>query len=526
MMITGDMLIGKRAVRGEQSTLRAVNPALETELEPTFGGGGAKEVEEACSLAQEAFNPYREADLEVRACFLERIGQGLMDLGETLIERASAETGLPKARLEGERVRTVNQLKLFASVVRDGRWIAATLDSPLPDRAPQPRPDLRLCKIPLGPVAVFGASNFPLAFSVAGGDTASALAAGCPVVAKAHPAHLGTSELVGRVIQHAVAACGLHEGVFSLLVGEGNAIGEALVAHPAIKAVGFTGSRRGGLALMRIASERAEPIPVYAEMSSINPVLLLPRALASRAEILAQGLVESMTLGVGQFCTNPGLVIAVDGPDLERFRRAAIEKVAAKGPGTMLAAGIQSAYRSGVQRLATTAGVRALAYGHPGSGACAGQVALFSTDAKRFLAVPHLADEVFGPSSLLICCQHSDEMREVADHLEGQLTASLHLDAGDDELARQLLPILESKVGRIIFNGFPTGVEVTYAMVHGGPFPATSDSRTTSVGAAAIERFLRPICYQDMPESLLPETLQDSNPHALWRLRDGKSAQR
>ena len=487
-------------------TLRAANPVLATELEPGFGCGGAKDVEAACVLPQEAFNSYREASLEVRACFLERIGQGLMDLGETLIERASAETGLPKARLEGERVRTVNQLKLFAAVVRAGNWVGATLDSPLPNRAP-PRPDLRLRKIPLGPVAVFGASNFPLAFSVAGGDTASALAAGCPVVVKAHPAHLGTSELVGRVIQHAVAASGgLHEGVFSLLVG-GNAVGADLVAHPAIRAVGFTGSRLGGLALMQIAANRPEPIPVYAEMSSINPMFLLPGALSQRSEKLAQGFVDSMTLGVGQFCTNPGLVIAQEGPDLESFRRAASERIVAMGAGTMLTSGIRTGYRSSLQRLATTKGVHTLAEGQPGAGTCGGQVVWLSAGAEQFLAVPHMRDEVFGPASLLVSCWDAVELLALAAHLSGQLTASVHLEAEDVDVARRLIPILERKVGRIIVNGFPTGVEVSYAMVHGGPFPATSDSRTTSVGATAIDRFLRPICYQDVPESLLPEAL-------------------
>jgi NADP-dependent aldehyde dehydrogenase len=375
-------------------------------------------------------------------------------------------------------------------------------------------------------VAIFGASNFPLAFSVAGGDTASALAAGCPVVVKAHLAHLGTSELVGRVIQEAVATCGLHEGVFSLLVGEGNAIGEALVAHSAIKAVGFTGSRRGGVALMKIASNRPVPIPVYAEMSSINPMFLLPRALSSRGEKLAQGFVDSMTLGVGQFCTNPGLVIALESPDLERFRRAATEKILAKGAGTMLTPGIEAAYRSGLQRLATTKGVHTLAEGQPGRGACVGRAALLSTDAKQFLAVPHMQDEVFGPASLLVSCRNSDEMVELAEHLSGQLTASLHLETEDVAVAHRLLTVLERKVGRVIVNGFPTGVEVSYAMVHGGPYPATSDSRSTSVGATAIEMFLRPVCYQDVPESLLPVSLHDANPLSLWRLRDGKLGQR
>jgi NADP-dependent aldehyde dehydrogenase len=525
MEITGDMLIGKTEVRGREGTMYALNPALGKEMDPAFGSGGSAEVDRACTLAQQAFDSYRETQLGERARFLEAIGHGIVDLGDSLIERAVAETGLPKARIEGERARTVGQLNLFASVVRDGRWLDATLDSTLPNRTPQPRVDLRSRKIPLGPVAIFGASNFPLAFSVAGGDATSALAAGCPIVVKAHPAHLGVSELVGRAIQRAVVACGLHEGVFSLLVGQGNAIGEALVAHPAIKAVGFTGSRRGGLALMRIASQRDVPIPVYAEMSSINPIFLLPGALATRAENLAQGFVDSVTLGVGQFCTNPGLVVGIEGPGLENFRRFASEKLAAKAAGTMLTPAIHSAYLSSVQRFAATDGVQTVAKGLSTPGAYVGEAILFSTTGKQFLTNPGLAEEVFGPASLLVSCKDAAQMRQLAEHLSGQLTASLHVESSDYELARQLLPVIERKVGRIVFNGFPTGVEVSYAMVHGGPFPATSDSRTTSVGAAAIERFLRPVCYQSMPAALLPESLQDSNPLSLWRLRDGRLAQ-
>lgn len=525
MKITGEMLIGKSTVLGREIKIRAVDPAAGTELEPTFGGGGAAEVDRACSLAEEAFDSYRETDFEQRARFLEAIAKGILDLGETLIERACSETGLPKARIEGERARTVGQLKLFASIVRDGRWVNATLDSPLPDRAPQPRPDLRLRKIALGPVSVFGASNFPLAFSVAGGDTASAFAAGCPVIVKAHPAHLGTSELVGRVIQQAVSACGLHEGVFSLLVGQGNEIGKLLVSHPAIKAVGFTGSRQGGTALMKIASSRSDPIPVYAEMSSINPMFFLPGAVSQRPEKLAQGFVDSMTLGVGQFCTNPGLVIGIDSPDWERFGVVASGKIVIKGAGTMLTPGIRSAYVSGLERFATTKRVKKLADGAPGSGACAAQPTLFSTEAQQFQENPHLQEEVFGPSSLLVGCRDVDEMIALAEQLSGQLTASLHLESDDYAIARRLMPILERKAGRIIVNGFPTGVEVCYAMVHGGPYPATSDSRSTSVGASAIERFLRPVCYQDVPESLLPVALHDANPLSLWRVRDGKLGQ-
>jgi NADP-dependent aldehyde dehydrogenase len=520
-MITGEMLIGARSVRGGQGGVLAVNPATGEQMAPEFGGGSAKNVDDACTLAGRAFDAYRATTLEQRAHFLETIAQGIMDLGDVLVERVMSESGLPRPRIEGERTRTVGQLRLFAALVREGRWLGVTLDSAMPDRKPLPRPDLRTRKIPLGPVAVFGASNFPLAFSVAGGDTASALAAGCPVVAKSHPSHLGTSELVGRVIQKAVADCGLPEGVFSLLVGDGNAVGEALVAHPAIQAVGFTGSRRGGRALVAIAAAREVPIPVFAEMSSTNPVFLLPGALAERAETIASGLIDSVTLGTGQFCTKPGLVFAVAGTDFERFQQAAEAAIGAKAATTMLNAGIENAYRHGTAQWADKVS-RLASGGAAATGACSGQPMLFATTAQNFLATPALREEVFGPATLLIACRDVEELVGAAEHLSGQLTATLHLADADMELAGRLLPVLERKAGRILANGFPTGVEVSHAMVHGGPSPATSDSRATSVGAMAIERFLRPVCYQDIPAALLPEPLQDGNPLHLLRLIDGK----
>lgn len=522
MQITGEMLIGASAVRGTKGTLRAFDPARNAEIEPTFGAGSVTDVDRACDLAAQAFDSYRSAPLETRARFLEAIAENILALGDTLIERAQAESALPRARLEGERGRTVGQLKLFASLVREGRWLTATLDSAMPDRKPLPRSDLRMQKIPVGPVAVFGASNFPLAFSVAGGDTASAFAAGCPVVVKAHPAHLGTSELVGRAIQKAVADCGLHEGTFSLVIGAGNEIGEALVAHPAIKSVGFTGSRRGGLALADIASKRREPIPVFAEMSSINPVFVMPGALAARADSIATGFVESVTLGVGQFCTNPGLVIVLNGPHTQGFIDAAAQALAKKGAQTMLTAGIAAAYREGVAQRAETSGVKSVAQGTTSDASCSALPALFTTTAAQFLATRALEDEIFGPTSLIVTCADVSEMTKVAEQIEGQLTATLQIEAADYELVRGLLPTLERKVGRILANGYPTGVEVCYAMVHGGPFPATSDPRATSVGATAIDRFLRPVCYQDLPAELLPEAVQDGNPLKLWRLRDGQ----
>ena len=526
MKMTGEMLIGARTVRGTESTIRAVNPATGGELEPAFGGGSAQDVDAACVLAEAAFDAYRAVSLERRAAFLEAIAQGVVDLGDVLVERVMSESGLPRGRVEGERARTVGQLRLFASLAREGRWLNATIDRALPERKPAPRADLRAQKIPVGPVAVFSASNFPLAFSVAGGDTAAALAAGCPVVAKSHSSHLGTSELVGRVIQKVVAECGLPEGVFSLLVGGGSSVGEALVQHPAIQAVGFTGSRRVGRTLVALAAGREVPIPVYAGMSSINPVFLLPAALSQRAEAIAQGLIDSVTLGTGQFCTKPGIVIGIGGPDFERFRAAAQVSVEAKTATTMLNSGIHRAYCQGTDHWAGDSGVSTVSAGAvPPSGSYAGQPKLFATKARHFIESPNLLEEVFGPAALLIECSDTDELLAVARHLNGQLTATLHLAEQDSALARELVPLLERKAGRILVNGFPTGVEVTYAMVHGGPSPATSDSRVTSVGAMSIERFLRPVCYQDFPAALLPEPLQDANPLHLWRLIDGKLQQ-
>lgn len=411
-------------------------------------------------------------------------------------------------------------------MVRDGWYLDARIDPAMPERKPLARPDLRLRQIGVGPVAVFGASNFPLAFSVAGGDTASALAAGCPVVVKAHPAHPGTSELVGRAVQAAVAECGLPEGVFSLLFGAGNELGAALVTDPRIKAVGFTGSRRGGMALVRLAADRPEPIPVFAEMSSINPVLLMPHALAARGREIGRSFVASLTMGAGQFCTNPGLPLAQEGSGLEGFIAGASEALGAATPTTMLTPGIFAAYQSGVDRLVANPKVKRVAEGQVATGANQGRSVLFETDASSFLAEESLKEEVFGASSLLVRCRDVGDMRELLERMEGQLTITLHMDEADTEDVRKLLPTLERKAGRVLVNGWPTGVEVSHAMVHGGPFPATSDGRSTSVGTLAIRRFLRPVCFQDVPAALLPEALRDNNPLGIWRRVDGKPGQK
>ena len=523
MQITGEMLIGASCVRGTEGQQQAFNPATDQFIDaPVFGMGGQAEVDRAALLAAEAFDEYRLLPLAKRAEFLEAIADNIMALGDALIERAMAESGLPLARLQGERGRTIGQLRLFAKVVRDGRFLSATIDHAQPERTPLPRADLRLAKMALGPVAVFGASNFPLAFSVAGGDTASALAAGAPVIVKAHGAHLGTSELVGRAIQKAVKDLGLPEGVFSLLVGAGRKLGEALVAHPAIKAVGFTGSRQGGLALVRIANARPEPIPVYAEMSSVNPVFLMPAALAARAEAIGRGFADSLTMGAGQFCTNPGMVVTIGDENVQRFIDAASQALNAKAAQTMLTQGIHQAFCEGVAKVDGVDGVEKIAQGLPAQGLHnAAQAALYVTDVQRLLSSPVLQEEMFGPASIVVRAKNIDEVLQLAEKLEGQLTVTLQIDSADHADAKRLIPVLERKAGRILANGFPTGVEVCHAMVHGGPFPSTSNAMFTSVGASAIDRFLRPVCYQDLPDALLPQAVQQANPLGLSRVVDG-----
>ena len=519
-MIDGALLIGGEA-RQATDRFTAVNPATGETLSPDFSSAGSDAVDEACALAEAAFPTYAATDLNARAAFLEAIAANILAIGDDLIVRAMSESGLPRARLEGERGRTVGQLKLFAGVVRQGDFLDATIDPAMPDRAPLPRPDLRRINLAIGPVAVFGASNFPLAFSVAGGDTASALAAGCPVVVKGHPAHPGTGELVARAIRQAVADAGLPAGVFSYLPGETNALGGALVADPRIQAVGFTGSRAGGLALVRIAAERDAPIPVYAEMSSINPVVLFPAALAARGEALGKEFVASLTMGAGQFCTNPGLVLAIDGPDLDTFVAAASAAMTEAAPATMLSPGIHTSFERGVDALAGHTSVRTVARGKVGEGVNQAVGAVFETDAQAFLADAALGHEVFGSSSVVVRCRDRTEIAQVIAGLEGQLTATLQMDPADEADAAALVPVIARRVGRILANGWPTGVEVAPAMVHGGPFPATSDGRTTSVGTLAIERFLRPVCFQNLAPALLPAGLGDDNAWGITRRMDG-----
>jgi 2,5-dioxopentanoate dehydrogenase len=520
--LTGRMIIAGSPVSGTGAEVRGFDPAAGQPLEPAYRHGERAHVETAAAAAAAAFPVYRATTSEQRAQFLEAIATGIEAVKDTLIARAVAESGLPQARITGEVGRTTGQLRLFSAVLREGSWNGARIDTALPERAPLPRPDIRQRFIPLGPVAVFSASNFPLAFSVAGGDTASALAAGCPVVVKGHDAHPGTSEIVARAITDAVAECGLPAGTFSLLFGSGPDLGIALVTDPRIKAVGFTGSRTGGTALVAAAAARPEPIPVYAEMSSINPVFLLDGALSTRGADLGRAFVASLTMGSGQFCTNPGLVIAIDGPGLDAFVTAANDAISAAPATPMLTPNIARSYAAGVESLSGSAEL--VGRGAAGSETCA-QAALFSTDAANFLASEDLQAEVFGSSSLIVRCADAAEVAVVAQGIEGQLTATVHADDSDVDAAGDLLPLLELKAGRILFNGWPTGVEVCHAMVHGGPFPATSDSRSTSVGSRAIERFLRPVSYQDVPKSLLPSAIADGNPDRVWRRIDGQLTQ-
>ncbi|MEN3745689.1 aldehyde dehydrogenase (NADP(+)) [Sphingomonas sp. HF-S3] len=520
MALTGELFIASERVKRDGEGFRAVSPATGAEIEPSFTVATTEDVETAAIAAEAAFPVYAALPREKRAEFLETIADEIDALGETLTERAMAETGLPHARLTGERGRTVGQLRMFARELRLGDYLRARIDHALPERTP-PRADLRLRMVPLGPVTVFGASNFPLAFSTAGGDTASALAAGCPVIVKGHSAHPGTAELVAGAINRAAEKTGMPKGVFSLINGPGNSVGSALVTDPRIKAVGFTGSFGGGTQLMKLAASRPVPIPVYAEMSSINPVILLPAALEARAEAIAQGFVASLTMGAGQFCTNPGLVLAIEGPALDRFLTAASDLVGVAPAATMLTPGIHRAYESGVARMASAPAFTQLAQGAEPGGPHCGRAALFSISAKDFIADPEHAEEVFGATSMIVRCADIDELNTVLASIEGQLTATLQVDDGDTDLARQLLPVLERKVGRILANGWPTGVEVTDAIVHGGPFPSTSDGRSTSVGTLAIDRFLRPVSYQDLPEALLPEELREGY-SGIPRRVDGK----
>lgn len=519
MSVLGMSIVAGRPVAGSAGTVSGVNPASGEILSPAFGLVGAAEVDAAAAAAVAAFDVYRATAPSARAVFLRRIADELDVRRDELVARAGLETGLPPARLVGEQSRTANQLRAFATELELGAHQEVRIDHALPDRLPTPRPDIRQRQVPLGPVVVFGASNFPLAFSTAGGDTASALAAGCPVIVKAHNSHPGTAELAGQAIAAAVTATDLPSGVFSLLFGPGNSIGQALAAHPAVKAIAFTGSRAGGTALMRTASERPEPIPVYAEMSSINPVVLLPGALEDDLDAVVCGFVGSLTLGAGQFCTNPGLVFVPAG-SVDRVSAAVDAAIGASVGQTMLSQRIADAYHDGISRVERN-GARRGAVGHVGQGENAPAPTVFRTSAAHLLDTPDLQHEVFGSAALFVTYSDAAELAASLEQMEGQLTVSVHARPGDEDAVRAVLPVLERKAGRVLYNEWPTGVEVTDAMTHGGPYPATSDSRTTSVGTLAITRFQRPVTYQGFPDSLLPDPVREGNPWHLPRRVDG-----
>ncbi|MHC4852242.1 MAG: aldehyde dehydrogenase (NADP(+)) [Planctomycetota bacterium] len=526
MELHGQHILGSETAAAGVATFHARSPATGEQLMPGYHEATQAEIDHALALAVDGFAGLKAASREQRAVLLEKIADAIEALGEQLLERANQETALPIPRLTMERGRTVGQLRMFAGVVRDGFYLDARIDHAEADREPLPKPDVRRMLQPIGPVVVFGASNFPLAFSVAGGDTASALAAGCPVVVKGHPAHPGTSELAARAIQTAVRSCDLPAGTFSLVHGASPDVGRLLVEHPSTCAVGFTGSLKGGKALFDLAAGRPEPIPVYAEMGSTNPVFLLPGALAERGAAIAQGLQQSVTLGVGQFCTNPGLVVVVEDAATGAVTRDLLGRLAelmSQTPaGTMLHAGIAQDYRDGVARYDVVEGVQRLAPPQvtPPTG-CEAPAMVFTTDATTFLSNPVLHDEVFGPCTVVVRCGSVAEMLRVADNLAGQLTATVHGTDGELREHRTLIDTLADRAGRVVLNSYPTGVELCPSMHHGGPFPATTAPQTTSVGSAAIQRFLRPVCYQDFPQELLPRELRDDNRAGILRLVDG-----
>jgi alpha-ketoglutaric semialdehyde dehydrogenase len=522
MELTGEQIIGSMFSKQGSKTFKAVNPFDNQRLEPSYYEAAADEVDRALQLAQEAFPIYRKKKPLEKAAFLELIADEILAMGDELIQRCMKETALPEVRLRLERERTLNQLKLFSRILLEGSWVEARIDTAILDREPVPKPDLRRMLIPLGPVGVFGASNFPLAFSVAGGDTASALAAGCPVVVKAHPAHPGASEMVGRAILKAAGETGMSEGIFSMVHAQSVEVGMAIVNHPFAKAIGFTGSFKGGKALFDAAVRRPEPIPVYAEMGSSNPVFLLPGALKERGETIAKGLVGSVTMGVGQFCTNPGLVFLIQSKEVDDFINYAAEEISAVNAGTMLTNNIKASYNLGIETLLHIEGVEVIGKGKPGEGSCQGIPLLMQTTVEAFLENPRLEEEVFGPSTIIVTAADKYQLIEAASYLRGHLTATLHHSGSELEEYAQLVDLLESRVGRLIIDGFPTGAEVCPSMHHGGPFPATTDVRTTSVGTAAIQRFARPICYQGFPQASLPDELKDGNPLNILRLVNGE----
>ena len=523
MEIHGKNQIGGIFSAAGRRTFQGFDPRLGQAIEPAFSEVTDEEIERALQMAADTFPAFRDASHEAVSGLLEATAEELVGLGDSLIERAMQESGLPKDRLTGERGRTVNQLRMFAQLVAEGSYLDARIDTALPERQPLPRPDIRRMLIPIGPVVVFAASNFPLAFSVAGGDTASALAARCPVVVKTHPAHPGTSELAAGAIARAIQKAGLPDGIFSMVHSTESAAAIALVHHPQTKAVAFTGSLRAGRAIFDAASRRPDPIPAFVEMGSVNPVFILPGALQPPVDNLARGLFNSVTLGVGQLCTCPGLIIAGDSDGFRDLRQKLTALFQSATPGTMLYPGILRNYEESATHAASIAGVRQTrSTAEAEAGRTEAVPVLLDTDARTWADNPDLVHEIFGPASMIVRCHSDADRMRVAGALEGTLTASVFGTPDDLLRYRELIALLETKAGRLIFNGFPTGVEVSPAMHHGGPWPATADPKFTSVGTAAILRFLRPICFQNMPQAALPVELQDGNPRGIWRMTNGR----
>ena len=498
------MLKGKHLIAGEWMDGNGTFSNDPIEGTPdAFANGSPELVDRAVQAAEDAFWTYGYSTRAARASFLRVVAEEIDALGEQITETGVKETGLPEARLQGERGRTVGQLRLFADHIESGDYLDRRHDEALPDRAPLPRPDIRVMQRPVGPVAIFGASNFPLAFSTAGGDTAAALAAGCPVVVKGHPAHPGVCDLIAQAFDAAIKKTGVPAGVFSQVQGGDHAIGAALVQHPLIKAVGFTGSLKAGRILFDQCAARPEPIPFFGELGSVNPMFLLPEASKARGAEIGAAWAGSLTMGAGQFCTNPGIAVVLDGAD--GFVEAATSALSKVGPQMMLTDGIAQAYTAGADRIKSANGVKTLV--ETSADARQASPNLFETDATDWLADETLQEEVFGPLAIVVRAKDEDEMRAVAGNIEGQLTCTLHMDDGDADMARSLLPILERKAGRILANGFPTGVEVSDAMVHGGPYPASTNFGATSVGTLSIRRFLRPVSFQNIPTAILPDDL-------------------
>lgn len=521
MNVRGEHFVAGAAESGTGPSFAATDPVTGSALAPEYRDPSADQVDRACAGAAAAAVAFAATPPTVRARLLRAIADGLLGLGDELIARVTAETALPAPRVQGERGRTVLQLQQFAALLEEGSWVDARIDRADRQRQPQPKPDVRSMRVPLGPVAVFGASNFPLAYSVAGGDTASALAAGCPVVVKGHPAHPGTSELVGRVVRDAVRACALPGGVFSLLHGREHAPGERLVEHPAIAAVGFTGSHSGGRALFDLAARRARPIPVFAEMGSMNPVVVLPQALAQRGAAIAEQVAASALLAQGQFCTSPGLVCWMDGPGGEDFAATLRARIAASQGGPSVHATIRSGFERALAEVAALPAVVAARAGSPGAAATAVCPTLLTAEVAAVLTHPRLRREIYGPAVLAVRCGDARELREVLAALDGHLTGTVH-EAGDDLAAHaDVVALLQQRVGRLIANGVPTGVEVCGAMVHGGPYPASTDARFSAVGVTSIARWTRPQCWQDWPAAALPLELRDDNPLGIARIVDG-----